>query len=151
MTNLPEQIASLLIPMVGRPLLVPNVTVAEIVNWRNPEVVTGMPRWVLGVVDWRGVNLPVLSIEAMNDPGLEDIDCGERLVVINAQGESKLPFYGLAVQGIPRLVRVFPDEIGEQETMSDDAVYDMLVMVSGERAIIPDLIEVEKRLNLLEF
>ena len=150
MTDLPEQIASLLIPMVGRPLLVPNVTVAEIVNWRNPEVVTGMPSWVLGCVDWRGVNLPVLSIEAMNDPNLEDVDCGERLVVINGQGESKRPFYGLAVQGIPRLVRVFPDEIGEQETMSDDAVYDMLVMVSGERAIIPDLIEEEKRLNLLE-
>ena len=31
MAQIPEQIASLLIPMIGKPLLLPNVSVAEIV------------------------------------------------------------------------------------------------------------------------
>ena len=35
MAQVPEQIASLLIPMIGRPLLIPNVAVAEIVSWEN--------------------------------------------------------------------------------------------------------------------
>ena len=37
MAQIPEQIASLLIPMIGKPLLLPNVSVAEIVGWTQPE------------------------------------------------------------------------------------------------------------------
>ena len=63
MANTPEQIASLLIPMIGKPLLVPNVAVAEIVGWEQPEKAEGSPDWLLGEVEWRGVTLPVVSLE----------------------------------------------------------------------------------------
>jgi len=33
----PEEIASLLIPMLGRSMLLPNVSVAEIITWVEPE------------------------------------------------------------------------------------------------------------------
>ena len=147
MTDIPEQIASLLIPMHGRPLLVPNAAVAEIVNWPELEQIEGTPSWMLGMADWRGVQLPVVSLERLNDPSNDDAEGGQRLLVINAQGHYKAAFYGVAVQGIPRLIRVFPEEIGEQQELVDDKVFDMLVMVSGERAIIPDLPAVEDFLN----
>ena len=142
MAELPEQIASLLIPMMGRPLLIPNVAVAEIVSWDQPQKQEDTPDWLLGTVDWRGVELPVISLERMNSSEIEDADVGQRLAVINGVGECKLPFYAISVQGLPRLVRVFPEELS-----SEDPAYDTLVMVSGERAVIPDLSSVERQLN----
>jgi len=146
MAELPEQIASLLIPMIGRPLLLPNVAVAEIVTWDQPEKPEDSPEWYLGMVDWRGVDLPVVSLELMNNPEIEDAAQGQRLAVINGIGECKLPFYAISVQGIPRLVRVYPEEMGNEE-QSEDRAYDTLVMVSGERAVIPDLANVEREIN----
>ena len=146
MAELPEQIASLLIPMVGRPLLIPNVAVAEIVSWDEPQKQEGSPDWLLGTVDWRGVDLPVVSLERMNSSEIDDADVGQRLAVINGVGECKLPFYAISVQGLPRLVRVYPEEMSSEEP-SEDPAYDTLVMVSGERAVIPDLPGVERQLN----
>lgn len=149
-TEVPEQIASLLIPMLGRPLLVPNVTVAEIVNWREVTPAADSPAWLLGHANWRGTRLPVISIERMNNPEAEDADSGQRLVVINSQRPLNIPFYGICVQGIPRLARVFPEELGELDTdLSADDAYDMMVMVSGERAVIPALEVIESHLDRL--
>lgn len=146
MANIPEQIASLLIPMVGRPLLLPNVAVAEIVSWSQPEKPENAPDWLLGMVEWRGTSLPVISLELMNDSDIDEASSGHRLAVINGVGESRLPFYAISVQGIPRLIRVFPEEMGGEEPSSDMA-YDVTITVSGERAVIPDLKAVEAELN----
>lgn len=149
MADIPEQIASLLIPMIGRPLLLPNVSVAEIVGWTQPEKEEGSPDWMLGTVDWRGIQLPVVSLELMNNSEIEDAALGQRLAVVNGVGEYKQNFYAISVQGIPRLVRVFPEEMGSQEDAVHDKAYDMTVTVSGERAVIPDLATVEQELNQL--
>ncbi|MAR89816.1 MAG: chemotaxis protein CheW [Pseudomonadota bacterium] len=146
MAETPEQIASLLIPMIGRPMLLPNVAVAEIVSWEQPERREGAPDWLLGQVQWRGVAVPVVSLELMNAADVEDAGSGQRLAVVNGVGECQLPFYAISVQGLPRLVRVFPEELVEEEVSSDPA-YDTLVLVSGERAVIPDLAQVEQQLN----
>ncbi len=149
MADIPEQIASLLIPMIGRPLLLPNVSVAEIVGWTQPEKEEGSPDWMLGTVDWRGIQLPVVSLELMNNSEIEDAALGQRLAVVNGVGEYKQNFYAISVQGIPRLVRVFPEEMGSQEDAVHDKAYDMTVTGSGERAVIPDLATVEQELNQL--
>ena len=145
--HLPEQIASLLIPMVGRPLLLPNVAVAEIVPWQEPVKLEGKPYWVLGEVEWRGIKVPVISLELMNDPELEDAYQGNRLAVLDGVGQTDKPFYALSVQGIPRLVRVFPDEVGNEQDATEEKSYAMHVQVSGERVVIPDLVAVEKELD----
>lgn len=147
MAKLPEQIASLLIPMVGRPILLPNVAVAEIVPWQEPEALEGKPVWVLGQVEWRGIKVPLISLELMNDDELEDAYQGNRIAVLNGVGESQQPFYALSVQGLPRLVRVFPEEMGNEQEATEEKSYDMYVQVSGERAVIPDLVAVEKELD----
>jgi chemosensory pili system protein ChpC len=149
MAEAPEQIASLLIPMIGRPLLLPNVAIAEIVTWDEPEKSEGAPPWLLGKIDWRGSPIPVVSLELMNSSDIEDAHVGQRLAVINGVGEYKNSFYAISVQGIPRLVRVFPEELGNEESATEDQAYDMMVMVSGERAVIPDLVTVERALNQL--
>jgi len=56
-------IASLYLPVTGNSLVLPNVSVAEIVDYKTPEPVEDTPEWFLGNIEWRGVTLPVISYE----------------------------------------------------------------------------------------
>lgn len=134
------QIASLLLPVAGKNLLLPNAAVAEIIEYLAPTPIANMPDWFLGHVQWRGLDLPVVSYEIANDDATEETSPRARLAVINASAElqGKLPFFALVTQGIPRLVKVAEEEISEQD--SPAGVADLMqVRVSGEEASIPNL------------
>lgn len=146
MARVNEEVASLLVPMVARPMLVPNVTVAEIVDWESPERRENDPDWMLGMFNWRGVDIPLVSLELMNDPEEDEAFSGARIAVLNGVGKTKQDFYAVCVQGIPRLVRVYPLEIGGEETV-DAPAFDMIVTVNGEKAMIPDLDFVEEQIE----
>lgn len=147
MSKIPDEIASLLIPMMGRPMLLPNVAVAEIAPWEKPQPRDKMPAWYLGDYHWRGINIPMISLELMNEPDMEDADQGRRVAVLNGVGVTKNDFYAVSVQGIPRLVRVYPQEVGKEELPEDQPSFELLVMVNGERAMIPNLDYVEQQLE----
>lgn len=149
---LPEQIPALLIPMIGRPLILPNVAVAEIVPWRRPaRRDANQPKWLLGQLEWRGLQLPLISLELMHSPNLEEAQQGNRIAVLNGVGGTRLPFYALSIQGIPRLVRVYPDEISGEEAVTDKPGVQYQIAVSGERTIVPDLNHIEAELEKLNW
>lgn len=147
MARVNEEVASLLVPMVARPMLVPNVTVAEIVDWEAPVRRDNDPDWMLGMFSWRGVDIPLVSLELMNDPDEDEGFSGSRIAVLNGVGTSKQGFYAVCVQGIPRLVRVYPAEIGGEEKVNDAPAFEMMVTVNGEKAMIPNLDYVEEQIE----
>lgn len=149
MARVNEEVASLLVPMVARPMLVPNVTVAEIVDWTQPERREGDPDWMLGTYHWRGIDIPLVSLELMNDPEEDEAFSGARIAVLNGVGVAKKDFYAVCVQGIPRLVRVYPSEIGGEEQVDDAPAFEMIVTVNGEKAMIPNLDYVEQQIETL--
>src|SRR5690625_6739340 len=59
-------LASLLIPIEGELLLVPNVSVSEIVPLGRVEQISDGPQWLLGNYQWRERPVPLLSFEAIN-------------------------------------------------------------------------------------
>lgn len=148
--NLPPEVASLLIPMHGEPLILPNVSVAEIVPLNDIEMMDDTPGWYIGLVEWRSVKVPLLSFESLNGDALIEPNEFTRMAVINGtQDTAKLPFFAIMVQGIPRLVRVFPEEIGRDSPEDGEGDAEaMHVLVNGEKAVIPDLDKIEKRLLL---
>lgn len=137
---LPTEVPSLMVPLVGRPLLVPNLAVAEIVPFEAPVFAAGKPSWFLGHMPWRGVNIPVISVTRLRGED-EEIPPDARIAVFNGVGGT-LPFYGVITHGIPRLVRV-----RAQDIESTDGMYtpmdDAFVAVGGELAIIPNLLQIE--------
>lgn len=149
-TLLPEQIAGLLIPMVGRPMILPNVAIAEIVQWKRPTRKDNAgPQWLLGKVEWRGLQIPLLSLELMNNIELDEAQYGSRIAVVNGVGKTRLPFYAISIQGIPRLIRVYPEEITQEEKQPDKPAMAYQMAVSGERMMVPDLDYVEAQLEKL--
>jgi len=100
-------VRSQLIPLADMRLLLPTTCIAEIIDWQVPEPVDDAPVWWLGMLEWRGLRIPLLSFEAANDRPRGEISRRGRIAVLNGiGGDPKLPFYALQLQGIPRLTLV---------------------------------------------
>lgn len=142
-----NEIATLLIPVNDKHLVLPNVTVAEIIPWQHPEPLDEVPNWLLGHIDWRQLSVPLVSFEAINDEPFAAPAQGRRIAILNGvTGDRRLPFCGIATSGMPRLLRVLADEVADDQDTSAGPAECYRVMVSGERASIPDVGYIESKL-----
>lgn len=140
-----NEVASLLIPVAGRQLLVPTVTVAEMIPYRNPEPVDGAPSWYLGNIVWREQPVPLLCYEVLNGDPKPGYNSGCRIAVLNNTGvDESLPFMAIPTQGIPRLSRVKPEEISQREDLETKEFDLMAVFHAGESVIIPNVEALER-------
>jgi chemosensory pili system protein ChpC len=148
-----EEVASLLIPLQGRMLLAPNVTIAEIVPVAQVIPVENAPAWYLGNCTWREQTIPLLSFEVMNGEEKPGVAQRSRFAVINTTGVNEsLPFIAILTQGLPRLARVTEEEITEREDADNKPFELMHVSWAGEEAVIPNVEAMERAfLDYLRF
>lgn len=107
--NSVSSLTGLVVPLADRTLLLPNVAVAELIPYRAPPAMPGLPDWFLGQVAWRDLSLPLLSFEAASG-GKAVAGDGARIAILNALGgRPNVKFIALLVQGIPRSLRVSED------------------------------------------
>lgn len=140
------EVASLIIPLHDKQLVLPNVTVAEIIPYRAPTAISDHAGWLLGQLEWRNIHIPVISYELINGSGVPPIE-GARLAVINGTGTNRnLPFYAILIQGIPRLAHITEDDIVSVEAMNFGSYDQMAVSLQGEQAMIPNLELIENEL-----
>ncbi|HCS65525.1 MAG TPA: hypothetical protein DIW64_16480 [Cellvibrio sp.] len=140
-----QEVASLLIPIQGRLLLAPNVTVAEIVPVSQVIPVEGAPVWYLGNCSWREQTIPLLSFEVMNGEDKPGVASRSRFAVLNTTGVNEsLPFIAILTQGLPRLARVTEEEISEREDADNKPFELMHVSWAGEEAVIPHVEAMER-------
>lgn len=136
-----QTLACVLIPMNGRQLLLPNVSIAEVVDFASTDAGTNTPDWLAGYLDWRGQQLPVISYDAANGNSLTiPGDNRGRIVVLNTIGEQhqQVPFLALLTQGIPSQTRLTEDQVIQTE--GDTGPADLMkVEVDGDSAWIPNL------------
>jgi chemosensory pili system protein ChpC len=141
-----QEVASLLVPLNDCLLLLPNVSVAEIVPITQVLPVSDAPNWYLGDCIWREQKVPVLSFETLNSDPKGGTSSRARFAVLNSTGISDdLPFLAIVTQGLPRLARVNEEEIRERE--GDKKPFELMyVSWAGEDAVIPDVSRMEQAL-----
>ncbi|RLA01750.1 MAG: hypothetical protein DRQ47_07690 [Gammaproteobacteria bacterium] len=150
MTEESQEIYSLIIPMRGKTIMIPNKGLAEIAPFidSEPPPKEHQP-WHLGFLNWHGSRLPVISYELIYDEDFPPLERRLKMVaIINTQlGFKDTPYFGIAVEGIPRLGRVTresiehrdPDEIADNHsTITAD------VLFNNREMLIPDIKELEK-------
>ena len=143
--NSVEEVPSLLIPLGGRTLLVPTVSVAEMAPYGQVEPEQDAPSWLLGQFAWRNQKVPLLSFEDINGEAKPEMHARSRVAVFNNTGVSdQLPFIGVVTQGIPRLARVVEEEISEIDDAQKKPFERMHVSLAGEAAVIPDIAALEQ-------
>lgn len=142
MSEVLEIISSFYLPVCTGKLLLPNVSVAEVVEYQQPEQSDG-PEYHLGMVRWRGIQVPLVSFELANDQRFS-VSKTSRIAVINSVGEhnGKLPFFAMVTQGIPRLVKITEESI-EHSPEKPGPAESAKVRVDGEEASIPNLAYLE--------
>jgi chemosensory pili system protein ChpC len=134
------ELATLLLPVNGKQLVLPNVTVAEIIPYQEAMPIDDMPEWYLGSLSWRNKQIPLVSFDILNGDSFASQSADKRIAVINAMGEDeRLLFFGLVTEGVPRLMRVMADEMSADSGDQPGAAEIARVMISGERAAIPDV------------
>ena len=133
-------ISSLYLPVSKTQLLLPNVSVAEVVSYQDPIKSNSKPDYYLGLFTWRGINIPLLSYEIANGETPSRLTANSRVAVINTIGkyQKELPFFAIVTQGIPRLVKV-DNEIDHHSSSALGKADSAIVNLDGEESIIPNI------------
>lgn len=136
------QLTGLILPLSDRNLLLPNVAIAELIDYQDCSADSDAPPWYLGPISWRQRSLPLLSFEAAC--GARTLVGGRaRIVVLNALGgRNDLKFIALLTQGIPRSCKV-----DNQLSYVDVPLNELelaAVQVGETIAKIPDLVRLEQ-------
>lgn len=136
-------VRGVLIPLEGNRLLLPNVTIVEIVGFRSPEPYDNAPGWLLGEMQWHNRRFPLVSFEQA--VGEQEVTPGHRarIVICHTLREDPegIPYIGVVSKAVPRLVRlrvenIFPNTDDEHDS---NPLILRRVNVSEQDAIIPDL------------
>lgn len=143
------ELACVMIPLRATQLLLPNVSIAEIIPWRRLKAWEASPDWCIGLLGWRGEAVPVLEFEALSTSVEARAERGRCLVIMNrARSSVGRPFYALVSAGLPRLVHLTADDMDSHLIQLGDAEV-ASVMVGTETAVVPNLSFLEERLASL--
>ena len=142
-----NELATLLLPVNGKQLVLPNVTVAEIIPYQEVEAVDDMPEWHLGMLLWRNQKIPLVSFDTINGGAFDSQSPDQRIAIINSiVDDDRLHFFGVVTEGVPRLMRVMADEMSDDAGEEPGPAEVSRVMISGERAAIPDIDYIQNEL-----
>ncbi len=112
-----DAIPSLLLPLTGLELMLPNAAVAEIVPYAVSTLVPHAPPWCHGLMQWRARMLPVVDVQAIEQPGEATEPPRARVAVLNRTDDSPTQGpYAVALSGAPRLVHVTREELKLDES-----------------------------------
>lgn len=137
-----DAVRALWVPLNNTNMLVPNVAIAEVINYQPLDLVQGGPDWLLGKLRWRDQELPIVSMERICGFELPQGARGARISIINSvKQQSALPFFAIVTSGIPRLFSADADALGDSilENRSLPNTVEDCVRIGNEEALIPNL------------
>jgi len=143
-----EELYSLLVPLAEDRLIVPRACVAEVVRFSRPDAREGSTDWLLGMINWNGRELPVVSFEGAIGRDVPEISGRTRIVVFYASsGRIAAGYFGVLTQGFPQLVRVNREVLkldSRNDGWDDDAPVLCRVKMINEYPLIPHLEKLEE-------
>ncbi len=145
-----QEIYSLIVPMKGKSILIPNKALAEIVPFIDSEPAPADHQpWHLGFLNWRSNRLPVISYEHVYDETFPPMERRVKMVaIINTQmGLKDRPYFGISVEGIPRLGLVSKEAIEHRDPKIIKKLPSVIaadVIYKNKEMLIPDVMELEK-------
>ena len=136
-----KEIRTILAPLIDGHVLLPNSAVAEVLNFTPPEPFKQSPAWLLGEMAWHGWQVPIICFEQLvNKKNRSSVTPRSRILIIKTLGEStQVNYIGLVIQGLPKLKKVTPDTLLEQEADELPETLFSRVSIDDLPAVIPEL------------
>lgn len=136
-----KEIRSIVAPLTYGHVLLPNIAVAELMDFTLPEPLKRAPDWVLGELVWNGWQVPIISFEHLiSDSDANTVTSKARILLIKTLGEStQVNYIGLVIQGLPRLKKINTNNLIEKMVEElPDAVFSEIT-IDDMDAMIPEL------------
>jgi len=150
MAQVAGHVASQILSLNGERIILPNTAIAEIIPYVTADSLSenlqkDAPVWLLGMIEWRGLSVPLLSLETMLGSQYEQPDKRSSIAIINAVGNmAGVPFFAIVTQGIPKLLQVSSGTLDLIEESGDsNKAAACHVVFDGDVAVIPDIDVVE--------
>ncbi len=145
-------VRGVLLPLLSGQLLLPNVSVSEIVGYQEPEPFPDhYPDWMLGQLAWRRQPIPLISYEHLLGFSLERVENRARVAICcTLNGNVERPYIGILLKSVPRLARVSEETvIPINDTDDVNEMVAQRVRINGQDAWIPDLDALESAITEL--
>jgi chemosensory pili system protein ChpC len=146
MQDRPAEIYGLMVPLDKERLLVPRGCVAEVVGYQAPQEMTGAPPWHLGVINWNGRKVPVISFEGCCGDNVAPPSQRSRVVILNAvSADLEGGHFAILSQGFPQLVRISPEfvKLDASRQFDDSSPVVCQLQLLDETPLVPDMDRLE--------
>ncbi len=101
----PEQLEVYILEMQKQAVILPGDVVAEIIPYEPLQRMEDTPEWFLGLLGWRGIQVPVVSFEMLTVErasfSLMSVASASLVIVRGDTDQALLPFYALVAQTDP--------------------------------------------------
>lgn len=140
-----DELKCILLTLQSENVIVPNAAVAEIIPSRNVAEVADAPDWIMGKMQWRGYDVPLVSFEAAGAAGGVISTSTQIAVFYTISENSDIPYIGLAISGVPHVSFFSRDQITEDPTaVGGHPMVIQKIRVNGAAASVLDLQSMEK-------
>jgi chemosensory pili system protein ChpC len=101
----PEQLEVYILEMQKQAVILPGDVIAEIIPYEPLQRMEDTPEWFLGLLGWRGIQIPVVSFEMLTVErasfSLVSVASASLVIVRGDADQALLPFYALVAQTHP--------------------------------------------------
>jgi len=149
-TGSQAKVLAIRLPLQDRTLLLPYSMVAEVASL-SLRTQDGA---FLGNTEWRGVRIPVFSLERACSQNVDIIAGRVRVAVLYGVSDpSKRPYYALVLAGMPRTETIISPQLSADAGTNEDNACAPLVrsaLLGGEQVFIPNIQELESWMDSVE-
>jgi chemosensory pili system protein ChpC len=144
-----QTINTLLLPLRGFHVVLPQALVAEITQRPQVRAVREAPQWMLGTFDWRATRVPLLRFESLCERGRSEGRPSTRIAILyGLEGMDGLAFYAMELHAIPHPLILREDMLSDAaQTGAGDGVVVRDIRIGGQPAVIPDAAAIERRIH----
>ena len=144
MTDDSQLIKCVILTLRKENVIVPNALVAEIISVKEVVENENNPEWILGNMNWRGKDVPLLSFEAAAGYEGSKVNLNTQAVVLYAVGKDgddvASPYLGLVMSGVPHVSSFSREQIvTDSEEQNDHPMVAQKVRINGARVNILDV------------
>lgn len=146
MSTLPTYVISL----QKQGVFLPQSTIAEIIPYEPLQRLENTPDWFLGLLSWRGIQVPVASFEMLTVErasfSLVSVASASLVIIKGLNSQEALPYHAMVAQTIPRLVELNEEMLLDPEEPAAQTET-ARVRYEDELMSIPDLDYVESAIR----